>query len=59
MENKLNEQNQVCSDEDIEIEVDKGFEAYRALLQKQREFCEKHGLKTATIVVSEEKNLKK
>ena len=40
MENKLNEQNQVCSDEDIEIEVDKGFEAYRAMLQKQREFCE-------------------
>ena len=59
MENKLNEQNQVCSDEDIEIEVDKGFEAYRAMLQKQREFCEKHGLKTATIVLPEEKNLKK
>ena len=52
MENKLNEQNQVCSDEDIEIEVDKG-------LQKQREFCEKHGLKTATIVLPEEKNVKK
>ena len=41
MENKLNEQNQVCSDEDIEF--DERFETYRAMLQKQREFCESTG----------------
>ena len=54
MENKLNEQNQVCSDEDIE--VDEGFEMYRAMLQKQRKFCENHRLKIATIVLPEKKN---
>ena len=32
MENKINKHNQVCLDEDIE--VDEGFEAYRAMLQK-------------------------
>ena len=54
MENKLNEQNQVCSDEDIE--VDEGFEMYRAMLQKQRKFCENHRLKIGTIVLPEKKN---
>ena len=47
MRNKINEKNHVCSDEDIEF--DERFETYRAMLQKQRKFCEKHELKPATI----------
>ena len=43
MKNRINKQNQVCTNEDIEIEVDKGFETYRAMLQKQRGLCENTG----------------
>ena len=46
MEKKKNiQRDAVC---ETDIEADKGFEAYLAMLQRQREFCEKHGLRTAT-----------
>ena len=46
MEKEKNNQNNV--DLKTDIEVDEGFEAYRAMLQRQREFCEKHGIRTVT-----------
>ena len=54
MEKKKNNQNNV--DLKTDIEVDEGFEVYRAMLQRQREFCEKHGLKTATYVPPNKKD---
>jgi hypothetical protein len=54
MEKKKNNQNNV--DLKTDIEVDEGFEAYRAMLQRQREFCEKHGLKTVTYVPPNKKD---
>lgn len=43
---KIKKNNNIELESDIEVDV--GFEAYREMLQRQREFCEKHGLRTAT-----------
>ena len=35
---------------DLENQFDKRLKAYKKILQQQRDFCKKHGLKTATYV---------
>lgn len=46
---KIIEQNKTDFNEE-EIEVDEGFESYRKMLARQREMCERLGLKVAYYV---------
>ena len=41
---------------DLENQFDKRLKAYKKILQQQRAFCEKHGLKTATYVPPNKKD---
>ena len=61
MENKIIEETQPDVDEihrDLEDDSEDfdTIEGYMKILQKQREFCEKHGLKTAKIYFDKERN---
>ena len=38
-----------------DLEYAKGLEEYKKMLEQQREFCEKHGLKVAYITLPKEK----
>ena len=54
MEKEKNNQNNVVLQTDIE--GDEGFETYRSMLQQQRDFCDKHGLKAVTYVPPNKKD---
>ena len=41
---------------DLENQFDKRLKAYKKILQQQRDFCEKHGLKTVTYVPPNKKD---